>query len=102
MISLTLALWLWAQQGKAQPSLLRYNYGTQSDPPDVPAVQEPTKEPPDCPNMIGGQPTMWHVNSGESLLCVKTPPLEWTCKDKRRILQMAENGDRWCHRPESK
>jgi hypothetical protein len=57
------------------------------EPIDVPAIQE-TRKRRDC--LIADQGCLVYGD--------ETTYLAWTCADKARILQTAENGDHWCHR----
>jgi hypothetical protein len=66
-----------------------------SEPVDVPAIQVPTNRAPDCGSYFNDQP-MWR--QGE--YCTTERPLIWTCADKSRILETAEDGTKWCRKVE--
>jgi hypothetical protein len=58
------------------------------EPMDVPAIQEPTRfvTDPICKILSGHQ-------IGSCWL-----PSYWTCADKSRVLETAEDGKKWCHK----
>jgi hypothetical protein len=80
-----------------------------AEPIDVPAVQEPSGEPPNGPACMTWpcehERNKWcrpvtdnnsPADAPNSELCYDSPPSEWTCADKSRILLTAENGTKHC------
>jgi hypothetical protein len=62
------------------------------EPPDVPAIEGKHQEASVCSDS-----TIKGLPSGKKW-CTDTT---YGCADKSRILLTAENGQRWCHKPES-
>lgn len=70
-----------------------------SNAPDVPAIKADKCRPYGVVTVYGGaHGSVWSYPDNDTKICYS----EDTCADKSRILMTAEDGTKWCHKPDTK
>jgi hypothetical protein len=59
----------------------------------------PCDPPEDVPAIRSREGTLC---GGDTVGMCSTPSFKWVCADRSRVLETAENGDKWCRKPQSR